>query len=622
MAEPLLMTPQELKNMTPAQVEELIPRLREQIVDTVAQTGGHLASNLGVVELTVALHRVFDSPKDKLLFDVGHQCYAHKIITGRGEQMHGLRQFGGIAGFPKREESPHDAYGTGHASTAMSAALGFARARDLQGGDEHVVVVVGDGAFTGGMCYEALNDAGSRRSRLIVILNDNQMSISPNVGAVSNHLTKLRTSRGWLEAKRAVAEVLLKTPLVGKGLHRLLQRSKNSIRNIFVHDTLFRSFGFKYLGPVDGHDEEGLERILNRAKEFEKPVLLHIVTQKGKGYAAAEQDPSANHGVSAFNACDGTPKVKPVARGFGAAAGHLLTELAQEDERIVAVTAAMADSTGLRILQEQYPQRVFDVGIAEEHAVTMAAGMAAAGLRPVVAVYDTFLQRAYDQLIVDVCLQKLPVVFLIDRAALGGDDGPSHHGVFGTAFMRHIPGLTLLAPRSVDEMEHMLRWAMVQDGPVAIRYPRAEHMSQALYPCRSFQLGKWETLVTGEDVQLIATGPMVAEALKAQKVLVAGGVNAAVINASSVKPLDMALLRSLNAHQQPYVVMEEQALLGGLGSAICEVCQQEGLQLPLKIFALPDQFIPQGSHDTLLKSLELDGESIARQVKLLRKKTA
>jgi 1-deoxy-D-xylulose-5-phosphate synthase len=439
-------SPEKLKQCTPREIDELIPLLREQIIDAVSRTGGHLASNLGVVELTVAMHRVFSSPEDKFIFDVGHQCYAHKILTGRGGRMDMLRQYQGIAGFPKREESPHDAYGTGHASTALSAGLGFARARDLKGEDHHVVVVVGDGALTGGMCYEALNDAGCTKTRMIVILNDNQMSIAPNVGAVSRYLTYMRTSKGWINAKKIVAESLKVIPLIGKPLHGLLQRSKNHIRNFFIRDRFFDAFGFRYLGPVDGHDEQGLERFLRRAKRFNEPVLLHIVTTKGKGYSVAENDPSRAHGMPAFDPQNGEPRAASSARGFGSAAGQLLAELGKEDERIVAITAAMADSTGLGAFQKAFPARVFDVGIAEEHAVTMAAGLAAGGMRPVVAIYDTFMQRAYDQLIVDVCLQNLPVVFLVDRAAMGGEDGPSHHGVFGASFMRHIPGMTVLNP--------------------------------------------------------------------------------------------------------------------------------------------------------------------------------
>lgn len=615
-------TPEKLKALSRQEVQALLPELRQQIIDAVSNTGGHLASNLGAVELTVALHRVFDSPKDKILFDVGHQSYVHKILTGRGDRMHTLRQLDGLAGFPRREESPHDAYGTGHASTALSAALGMARARDLRGGDEQVVVVLGDGALTGGMCYEALNDAGSRDTRMIVILNDNQMSIAPNVGAVKDYLTRLRSSKGWLSAKKAVGDALLHVPLVGKGLHRLLQRFKNNIRNIFVKDVLFQAFGFRYLGPVDGHDEPGLERILKRAMRFEKPVLLHIVTQKGKGYPYAEQSPAHAHGMPAFDPANGLPRGKAGGASFGAAAGRLLCELAQQDKSIVAITAAMADSTGLKPFYERYPERLFDVGIAEEHAVVMAAGMAAAGLKPVVAVYDTFLQRAYDQLVVDVCLQKLPVTFIIDRAALGGEDGPSHHGVFGTSFLRHIPGMTLLQPRCVAEMEQMLRWALQHEGPVAIRYPRSEAQGQPAYAADVFRPGAWERLSEGTELALVATGPMVAEALVAAGLLREQGHQLAVINASSVKPLDEALLQQLTDRGIPYVVLEEQALLGGLGSAILEAALQRGFAMPEQLIALPDSFVPQGSHAQLLKRLQMDGEQLLKALKPLLRRTA
>lgn len=615
-------SPEKLKQCTPQEVQELIPLLREKIIDTVSHTGGHLASNLGVVELTVALHRVFSSPKDKIVFDVGHQCYAHKILTGRAEQMDGLRQFQGIAGFPKREESEHDAYGTGHASTALSAGLGLARARDVKGEDNHVVVVVGDGALTGGMCYEALNDAGCSRTRMIVILNDNQMSIAPNVGALSRYLTYMRTSMGWIQAKKVVSGTLRNMPVIGNSMYKLVQRSKNHIRNLFIRDKFFSALGFRYLGPVDGHDEEEMERFLKRAKHFNEPVLLHIVTTKGKGYAVAENDPSRAHGMPAFYPDSGSPRSTSTARGFGSEAGKLLAQMAEQDDRLVAVTAAMADSTGLSAFQKKFPHRLFDVGIAEEHAVTLAAGLAVGGLRPVVAIYDTFMQRAYDQLVVDVCLQKLPVLFLVDRAAMGGDDGPSHHGVFGASFMRHIPHMTVLNPRSVEEMQHMIRWALAQDGPCAIRYPRAEHALMANIPCRSFQPGIWEELAKGSDLSLVATGPMVAEALKASQLLQDRGIKATVINASSVKPLDERMIQRLALSTAPYVIIEEQAIAGGLGSAVCEYCASAQLRAPDKLLGIPDHFIGQGRHDQLIAELGLDGQSIAQAMASLLVKTA
>ena len=602
--------PADLRQLTQAQLEDIASQLREEIIRVVSKNGGHLASNLGAVELTLALHRVFDSPKDKLIYDVGHQCYAHKMLTGRLDGMDSLRQYGGVSGFPKRSESPHDAYDTGHASTSISAALGMARARDLQGGREHVVAVVGDGAMTGGLCYEALNDAGHQKTRLIVILNDNQMSIAPNVGALSNYLTHMRTSKAWISLKRALSAFFLKVPLIGGWLFDLLQRVKDSIKNIFVRDRFFGALGFHYLGPIDGHNLRYMEKIFQRAKRFEEPVIIHVVTQKGKGYDYAEQEPSNTHGVSPFHPENGQPKSAATARSFGKAAGQLLVDLAREDERIVAITAAMAESTGLAPFQAAYPARLFDVGIAEAHAVTLAAGLAASGLRPVVALYDTFLQRAYDQVVVDVCLQNLPVTFLIDRAAMGAD-GPTHHGVFGTALLRHVPDLMLLNPRSIEEMEGMLRFALSCPGAVFIRYPRLESARMQQLPAAAFRPGVWERLTPPGEICLVATGPMVSEALAVREMLSTQGLQAQVVNASSVKPLDMDFLGELTRLDTPYYVLEEQALAGGLGSAVSEACVQRQLKLPDYLFALKDVFVPHGSHDRLLAHCGLDARSIA-----------
>ncbi len=606
-------SPEQLKRLSVREVEELLPRLRERITEVVACNGGHLASNLGVVELTVALHRVFDAPKDKIIFDVGHQCYTHKILTGRGESFDTLRTFGGISGFPKCSESDYDAFGTGHASTALSAALGMARARDLKGGDEHIIAVVGDGAFTGGMCYEALNDAGSNKTPLIVILNDNQMSINQNVGALSNYLTFMRTSKGWQEAKKAISASLRKTPLVGETLYRFTQRFKNHIRNVFVRDTFFSAMGFRYLGPIDGQDEANLERMLTRAKRLTEPVVLHVVTTKGSGYAPAEQMPDKMHGTPPFHVENGEPKVTSVSRSFGAAAGSALINLARSDDAIVVVTAAMTDSTGLAGFRKAYPQRLFDVGIAEEHAVTLAAGMARGGLKPFVAIYDTFMQRAVDQVIVDVCVQNLPVTFLMDRAALGGEDGPTHHGVFGVSWMRSIPNLTILSPRSVDELDAMIRVAAASAGPIAIRYPRAEGMAQAAIPFKEFALGRWEMMLPGADVALIAVSGMTSEAVKMHKWLKEKGYDAQVVNASTIKPLDRDTLTRLTLQRIPYVVLEEQQRAGGLGSAIMEECLSLGLSMPLSIFALDDRFVEHGTHDELMKQQHLDAESMAQK---------
>ena len=606
--------PEDLKDLSYEQLEALAVQLRERIIEVVSRNGGHLASNLGAVELTLALHRVFDSPKDKIIFDVGHQCYAHKMLTGREGEMDSLRQFEGISGFPKMTESEHDAYGTGHASTAISAALGLARARDLRKGSEDVIAVVGDGAFTGGLCYEALNDAGHSKTRMIVILNDNQMSIAPNVGGLSDYLTRMRTSKAWLGLKKRLSIFFLKVPLIGDFLFKLLSRVKDSIKNFLIRDRFFEALGFHYLGPIDGHNTRYMEKILRRARRIDAPVIVHVVTQKGKGYDYAEQQPWNTHGVNPFDIESGQPLNKSAARSFGKAAGELLTKLAQEDPRLVAITAAMAEATGLSPFQKAHPDRLFDVGIAEGHAVTLAAGLAAGGLHPVVALYDTFLQRAYDQVVVDIALQNLPVTFIIDRAAMGGADGPTHHGVFGTAFLRHVPNLILLHPRSVEELEAMLRFAVAHEGPVFIRYPRAEEAGMAEILCRRFVPGKWERLFDEGSLCLVATGPMVRQALLVRETLLKSGHRARVINASTIKPLDLELLKELSLKNIPYYVLEEQALAGGLGSAISEACVQHGLKLPAHIYALPDAFIPHGSHEELLVYTHLDAASIARRL--------
>ena len=604
-------SPEDVKRIPQKEVNDLVIELRERITEVVSQNGGHLASNLGVTELTVALHRVFDVPKDKLIWDVGHQCYAHKLLTGRNERFDTLRTFGGLSGFPKCAESPYDLYETGHASTALSSAVGFARARDLKGEKHHVVAVVGDGAFTGGMCYEALNDAGSSKTRLIVVLNDNQMSISRNVGALSEYLSFLRTSKGWLDAKKAITRMLKRIPVGGEQLTKWARGMKNHVRNIFVHDSFFLAMGFKYLGPIDGQDEEMIEKMLRRACRVEKPVLLHIVTTKGAGYAPAEKAPDRMHGTPPFEIESGLPKGKSKRKAFSRQVGETLLALGQEDERIVCVSAAMAGSTGLCEFAKVWPNRHFDVGIAEEHAVTMAAGLAKGGMHPVVGIYDTFMQRAFDQVLEDVCLQNLPVTFLMDRAALGGEDGPTHHGVFGNSWMRPIPNLTLLYPRSTMELDLMLRFAVQKDGPVAIRYPKAEGRYQKDYPARAFTPGRWEVLEKGNDLALLALGGMVDEALVMRRMLKDKGVEAAVVNCSSVKPMDEALLQKLSLQQIPFVVMEEQQKAGGLGSAILECCQQKGFPLPLKLFALEDAFVPHGAHGDLMRHLRLTAQDMA-----------
>lgn len=610
------MTPQKLKTLSKKEVLALIPAIRSRIMEAVSKNGGHLSSNLGVVELTVALHRVFDCPKDKIVFDVGHQCYPHKIITGRNAGLDTLRAYGGLSGFPKFHESPCDIYETGHASTALSAALGLARARDTLDGDEHVIAVVGDGAFTGGMCYEALNDCGSLPTRLMVILNDNQMSIAPNIGALSNYLTYMRLSKGWLGAKKAVTEALKKIPYAGKWLWHAAHAMKNHVRNIFVKDTFFSALGFVYMGPLDGQDEALMEKMLRRAKNLQKPVVLHVVTQKGEGYAPAIKAPDRMHGTPPFDLSSGAPKKTGGAQGFGPALGEELLRLAQNDPRIVAVSAAMVESTGLGPMRRALKKRTFDVGITEEHAVAMAAGMARGGLRPVVAIYDTFMQRAFDQCIVDVALQRLPVVFLMDRAGIGGEDGPTHHGVFGQNMLLQIPNFTVLHPRCNEEACAMLRWALTQtDGPVAIRYPKQQGPLSAAVPYAGFIPGRWETLTQGDDAALVAVGGMTDVALEAAETLKAQGLRVSVIHANTQKPLDAACLRALSDSRTPFATLEEQQKAGGLGMTILAHQQQTGGILPLRLFALEDAFIPHGHRARLLQDAGLDAAGIARALR-------
>ena len=606
-------SPAALKSLSQKELQALAGEIRGAIIRTVAVNGGHLASNLGVVELTIALHRTFDCPQDKIIFDVGHQCYAHKILTGRYEQLPTLRKMNGLSGFPRREESPCDAYSTGHASTAISAALGMARARDMRGEDYQVVAVVGDGAMTGGMCYEALNDAGSTQTPMMVVLNDNGMSISRNVGALSGQLTRLRMSRGWLGAKKNVAEALNRIPVVGKSLHRFFQRVKNGLRNVLVKDRFFTSLGFEYFGPIDGHDIVGMEKVFRRCRKIHKPVVIHVATKKGMGFAQAEERPEKYHGVAPFELENGNVRGTE-GPSLGKQAGEYITALAENRKDICAVTAAMTASTGFSSFAARFPERLFDVGIAEEHAVTLAAGMAAAGMRPFAAIYETFLQRAYDQVLEDVCLQRLPVCLMMDRAGLGGEDGPTHHGVFGVSMLRPMPGLTLLAPRCIEELKGMIDWFLRQDGPAAIRYPRS--MAEGSIPYTGpFSAGHWETLKPGGEAAILASSAILRECLEAAQSLKNDGINAAVINASTLSPLDEQTLLRLTAGRIPLVTVEEHCLAGGFGSAVAAWCAKEGAAAPIAMLGLPDRFIPHGGRGQLLQRYGLDGESIARQVK-------
>ena len=601
---------EDVKRLSSKELPVLAQELRARIIDSVSRNGGHLASNLGVVELTIALHRAFDFPKDALIFDVGHQCYAHKLLTGRADSFDTLRQFGGLAGFPRREESPYDAFDTGHASTAISAAAGMARARDLVGGSQSVVAVVGDGALTGGMCYEALSDAGSSKLRMIVVLNDNGMSISRNVGAVSRYLTHMRSSKGWFEAKHVVGDFLRRIPVVGNSLHAFFQRIKNSLRNIFVQDRLFDSLGFHYLGPVDGRDITGLERLFRRAWQLDEPVLIHVVTKKGRGYSQAESDPTRLHGTPPFDVHTGEP-LSPAGKSMGKAAGDALCAMAAADSRIVAVTAAMTGSTGLGEFASRYPDRLYDVGIAEEHAVTMAAGLAAGGARPFVAIYDSFLQRAYDQILLDVCEQHLPVCFLVDRAGLI-EDGVTHQGVYGNAFLTQMPGLTVLNAATCDELQAMIRYALTLDAPVAIRYGKTETENVAVWPREKPYAPMWPLLRTGDELAILACGAMVGQAMRAAELLDQQGLRCAVYAADCIQPLDENVLNQLK--DSKLVTLEEGVVSGGLSSLVPAWRAAHGVCKPLLTLGVEGLCATQGDHTLQLRAQGLDAESVARRI--------
>jgi len=605
--------PADLKGLSYEELDSLAAEIREELVTTVAERGGHLASNLGVVELTMALHRVFDLPGDKIVFDVGHQSYVHKLLTGRYTLFHTLRSFGGLSGFPKRNESEYDVFETGHSSTAISAALGLARARDYKGEKHSVIALVGDGAMTGGMCYEALNDAGNADTRLIVILNDNEMSIAPNVGALSRHLTDIRASKGWTSAKKKVKSGLNNIPIIGKPVYNLINWAKDAVKPLLVReDGFFTALGFHYFGPIDGHDLKGMEKTLKLAKEFDAPAVIHVMTRKGHGYDKAEERPEIFHGTPPFYVETGWRRQKSALPSFGKTMARELAEMAKEDPRIVTITAAMPGGTGLNAFQQVHPDRMIDVGIAEEHAVTMAAGMAAGGMKPYFAVYATFFQRAYDQLIHDVCMQKLPVTFMLDRAGLVGEDGATHHGVYDLASLLPVPNMTVLAPRDLHELKAMVRWTQHHDAPCAIRYGRKSIDQSEAYPYKGFTPGKWEVLEQGTDCTLLAVGSMVAEALVTREKLMGYGVSAAVVNCSTVKPLDEEMLRSLK--DKPIITMEEHVLSGGFGSAVSSFCVAEEIPGPLLSFGIADTFVQHGRRDQLMKYLGLEPGQMAKRI--------
>jgi len=610
-------TPADLKKLSLEELKGLSCEIREYIIETVSRRGGHLASSLGAVEITLALHYVFDSPRDKILWDVGHQSYAHKIITGRREAFAGLRTRGGISGFPSIAENEHDAFGVGHASTAISASLGLAVARDLRGEDHYVISVVGDGALSGGLAFEGINQAGHlKKNKFIIVLNDNEMSISKNVGALSRYLTRITTKKVYLQFEADVWELLGKVPRYGLKARKLARRMKESIKNLVVPNIVFEELGFRYLGPLDGHDVEQLVASLTQIKDVPGPVIVHVMTKKGKGYAFAENNAEKFHGIGSFSAATGdsgtTGKKPTYSEVFGAA----LVELAANDPRVVAVTAAMKEGTGLSAFADMYPERFFDVGIAEQHAVTFAAGLARSGLKPFVAIYSTFLQRGFDQIIHDVALQHLPVRFVIDRAGLVGEDGPTHHGAFDLSYLRLVPGMVIMAPRDEEELRRMLRTSLAYDaGPIALRFARGAVAGVVSHgEGDAVAIGKGVLLRRGTDASLVAVGSMVRIAEDAADILARSGVNVSVVDARFIKPLDAGLILSVAASGAPVFALEENAMTGGFGEGVLELCAGRGLPNRITVLGIPDRFVPHGTRAELLGEIGLTAEGVAAAV--------
>ncbi|MEW5922048.1 MAG: 1-deoxy-D-xylulose-5-phosphate synthase [Bacillota bacterium] len=608
-------SPIDLKKLRYGELLQLSREIRELILSVVCRRGGHLAASLGVVELSIALHRVFNTPQDKIIWDVGHQCYAHKILTGRRERFPTLRTADGISGFPRRQESPYDSFNVGHSSTSLSSALGMALARDLCGEKFKVVAVIGDGALTGGMALEALNHAGSRHSDLLVILNDNEMSIEQNVGGLPSYLTRLRSDPMYSRFKEEIESVIGHIPAIGKAMVRSVERLKDGVKYLLVPGILFEELGFKYLGPIDGHNILRMEGMLRQARDLKGPVLLHVLTQKGKGYRFAEEQPCLFHGIGPFERETGQTNSDPQAKpGYSQIFGKTIVELAAQNENIVAITAAMGTGTGLEQFSRRWPERFFDVGIAEQHAVTMAAGLAAGGFRPVVAIYSTFLQRAYDQILHDVCLQNLPVTFIIDRAGLIGEDGETHNGLYDIAFLRNFPNIMLMAPGNGAELVAMLKAAISFNGPAAIRFPRAGAEEPIAPPAGVLTPGKGKLLLEGDDLLILAAGSMVSPALQAGKLLRQEGINCAVINPLFIQPLDRDLLCTWAKRCGKVLTVEEHVTGGGFGSAVLEMLAHENIVgVRVRCLGLPHPLTGQDKRDSLLERYGLTGEGIARE---------
>ncbi len=610
--------PEDLKEMTYAELETLAKEIRQKIIDVVSEKGGHLAPGLGAVELTIALHRVYNSPKDKFIWDVGHQTYPHKLLTGRQDAFHTLRQYQGISGFPRRWENPHDHYGTGHASTSVSAALGMALARDIKGEDNKVIAIIGDGGLTGGVAYEGLDHAGHLKKDLLVILNDNDMSISPNVGGISHYLNRIISSYYYNKTMQGVDKFLEKS--IGQVLVRRLQKVGESIKSLIVPGVFFEELGFRYFGPINGHDLHLVEETLRSLKDLKGPILLHVITEKGHGYEPAENDPAKWHGAKPFDKVTGKPKPKPVTvtspPAYTQIFSKVICKMAEKDPNVVGITAAMASGTGLSALAKNFPNQFFDVGIAEQHAVLLGAGLACEKIKPVVAIYATFLQRAYDQIYHDVCVQNLPVLFALDRGGVVGDDGATHQGLYDIAYLRTFPNMVVSAAADENELSRLLWTGIKHDGPFAVRYPRANgegvDWSEEAEP---LPIGKGEMKREGKDIAILGYGYMVYRALNVAELLEKDGINATVVNMRYAKPMDLDLLKSLSKNHHHFITYEDHTLCGGFSSAVSEAMHDLGLEnIPLLRCAVPDEIIEQGSRTQVFEEHGLLPNQVAKQI--------
>lgn len=610
--------PGDVKELNNVELNDLAKEIRKFLVNNVSKTGGHLASNLGVVDLTLSLFKTFNLEKDKIIYDVGHQSYVHKILTGRKDKFHTLRQKDGLSGFPKRNESKYDFFNTGHSSTSISAAVGMARARDLKKEDYSIVAVIGDGALTGGMALEALNDVGYKKTNLIIVLNDNQMSISNNVGGLSKHLNNIRMNPEYNKFREAL-NASLSNSQFGKTIASSINKLKGSIKQLVIPSMLFEDMGIKYIGPIDGHNIEKMNEIFKKAKEISGPVIIHTITTKGKGYELAEKNPEYFHGISPFNVETGELISKPC-YNYSKAFGDALCNIAKEDPNVVAITAAMPNGTGLVDFSKKYKERFFDVGIAEQHAVTLAAGMATSGIKPVFAVYSTFLQRAFDQIVHDVCLQNLPVVFAIDRAGIVGADGETHQGIMDISYLSMIPNMTIVAPKCIEEVEPLLRYAFDKNSPVAIRYPKGNNSYKNLKPLKEIIYGKWEILNKGNNIAVIATGKTVSFAMEALDMLKKDNINITVINATFIKPVDTLLIKELKDKNYDIITVEDNIKQGGLGIKVLDELNKINYKGNLKILAYDDMFIHQGNVNDTYHEFKLDACGISSLVKKMWRK--